>query len=549
MVKQISYWDDVRSKIFKWIETVAKTVTVTMWPKWRNVILEKEYWMPQVTNDGVTIAREVELEDKFESLGAELVKEAAEKTNSIAGDGTTTATLLTYALAKEGLRYIQSWVNAVELKNGMKKSVQIISDTLSDNSKDIDSKDEIAQVATVSAQDSVVGEIIAEAMSKVWNNGVISIEEGQTFGLELEITEWMEFDQGYMSHYMATNTEKMIAEYKNIPLLVTDQKLSNLQAFVPLLEKLVQSWQKDLVIIAEYLDSEVLTTLVLNKLKGIMNILAIKAPGYWDNKKELIKDLAILTWSKLIASDLWMKLENVELQDLWIIQSILSTQDKTTIVAGVDNSEAIDARVIELQNQREITDSNYNKDKLAERIAKLTGWVAMIKVWAASEVEMREKKLRIEDALNATRAAVSEWVVAGWWTALLKASESLSGVDLGNADQNIGLEIVRKALSYPVRQIAENAWKEGSVVINSILENTNINYWYDAAGDKYVDMIELGIIDPKKVERVALEEAVSLAWMFLTTESAIVKVKKDSIELPQMPQMPNMWGMWGMPMM
>jgi chaperonin GroEL len=244
-----------------------------------------------------------------------------------------------------------------------------------------------------------------------------------------------------------------------------------------------------------------------------------------------------------------MKLENVELQDLWIIQSILSTQDKTTIVAGVDNSEAIDARVIELQNQREITDSNYNKDKLAERIAKLTGWVAMIKVWAASEVEMREKKLRIEDALNATRAAVSEWVVAGWWTALLKASESLSGVDLGNADQNIGLEIVRKALSYPVRQIAENAWKEGSVVINSILENTNINYWYDAAGDKYVDMIELGIIDPKKVERVALEEAVSLAWMFLTTESAIVKVKKDSIELPQMPQMPNMWGMWGMPMM
>ena len=549
MGKQISYWDDVRSKIFKWIETVAKTVTVTMWPKWRNVILEKEYWMPQVTNDGVTIAREVELEDKFESLGAELVKEAAEKTNSIAGDGTTTATLLTYALAKEGLRYIQSWVNAVELKNGMKKSVQIISDTLSDNSKDIDSKDEIAQVATVSAQDSVVGEIIAEAMSKVWNNGVISIEEGQTFGLELEITEWMEFDQGYMSHYMATNTEKMIAEYKNIPLLVTDQKLSNLQAFVPLLEKLVQSWQKDLVIIAEDLDSEVLTTLVLNKLKGIMNILAIKAPGYWDNKKELIKDLAILTWSKLIASDLWMKLENVELQDLWIIQSILSTQDKTTIVAGVDNSEAIDARVIELQNQREITDSNYNKDKLAERIAKLTGWVAMIKVWAASEVEMREKKLRIEDALNATRAAVSEWVVAGWWTALLKASESLSGVDLGNADQNIGLEIVRKALSYPVRQIAENAWKEGSVVINSILENTNINYWYDAAGDKYVDMIELGIIDPKKVERVALEEAVSLAWMFLTTESAIVKVKKDSIELPQMPQMPNMWGMWGMPMM
>ncbi len=549
MVKQISYWDDVRSKIFKWIETVAKTVTVTMWPKWRNVILEKEYWMPQVTNDGVTIAREVELEDKFESLGAELVKEAAEKTNSIAGDGTTTATLLTYALAKEGLRYIQSWVNAVELKNGMKKSVQIISDTLSDNSKDIDSKDEIAQVATVSAQDSVVGEIIAEAMSKVWNNGVISIEEGQTFGLELEITEGMEFDQGYMSHYMATNTEKMIAEYKNIPLLVTDQKLSNLQAFVPLLEKLVQSWQKDLVIIAEDLDSEVLTTLVLNKLKGIMNILAIKAPGYWDNKKELIKDLAILTWSKLIASDLWMKLENVELQDLWIIQSILSTQDKTTIVAGVDNSEAIDARVIELQNQREITDSNYNKDKLAERIAKLTGWVAMIKVWAASEVEMREKKLRIEDALNATRAAVSEWVVAGWWTALLKASESLSGVDLGNADQNIGLEIVRKALSYPVRQIAENAWKEGSVVINSILENTNINYWYDAAGDKYVDMIELGIIDPKKVERVALEEAVSLAWMFLTTESAIVKVKKDSIELPQMPQMPNMWGMWGMPMM
>ena len=549
MVKKISYWDDVRSQIFKWIETVAKTVTVTMWPKWRNVILEKEFWMPQVTNDGVTIAREIELEDKFESLGAELVKEAAEKTNSIAGDGTTTSTLLTYALAKEGLRYIQSWVNAVELKNGMKKSVQIVSDSLADNSKAISSKEEIAQVATVSAQDSVVGEIIAEAMSKVGNNGVISIEEGQTFWLELEITEWMEFDQGYMSHYMATNTEKMVAEYKNIPLLVTDQKLSNLQSFVPLLEKLVQSWQKDLVIIAEDLDSEVLTTLVLNKLKWIMNILAVKAPWYWDNKKELIKDLAILTGAKLIASDLWMKLENVELEDLGIAQSIVSTQDKTTIVAWDNNSEQINERVVELQNQRDQTESNYNKDKLAERIAKLTWGVAMIKVWAASEVEMKEKKLRIEDALNATRAAVSEGVVAWGGTALLKASQALTDIDFWNADQNIWMEIVKKALFYPVKQISENAGKEGSVIVNSILNSENVHYWYDAANDIYIDMIEAWIIDPKKVERVALEEAVSLAWMFLTTESAVVKTKKDNWDLPQMPSMPNMGWMWWMPMM
>ncbi len=555
MAKQIKFWDEARQKMFAWMETVAKTVTVTMWPKWRNVVLDKWYWAPQVTNDWVTIAKEIELEDKFENLGAELVKEAADKTNTIAWDGTTTATLLTYALAKEGLRNIRTWVNAVELKNGMRKAGEKIVEELSKNAKQISSKEEIAQVATISAQDSQVWEIIAEAMDKVGKDWVISVEEWQTFGMEVEITEWMEFWEWYISPYMVTNTEKMLAEMKSTPILITDKKISNMKELLPLLEQLVNDGRKDLIIIADDIEGEALTTIILNKLKWVLNILWIKIPWFGDNKKEMLKDIASLTWANVITEELSMKLENVTLDDLWSAKNIISSKDKTTIIAGGGKKEDIENRVAEIKSAIENSDSKYDKEKLQERLAKLAWGVAVIKVWAASEVEMKEKKMRIEDALNATRAAVDEWVVAWGWVALLKASRILDSIDLGNEDQNIGASIVRSALVYPMKQIVDNAWKESGVVINKVMENDNINYGYNAANDTFVDMIESWIIDPMKVERVALEESISLAGMFLTTESVITDApKKDdgcsgSCGAGWMWGMGGMWWMGGMPMM
>lgn len=544
MSKQIKYWDDLRAKMFAWIEAVAKTVTLTMGPKGRNVILDRWYGIPQVTNDGVTIAKEIELEDKFESLWAELIKEAASKTNEIAWDGTTTATLLTYALAKEWLREIRTGINAIEIKNGMRKAGSEVIKELDKISKKITTPEEIAQVASLSAQDSEVGNIIAKAMEKVGNNGVISVEEWQTFGLELEVTEWMEFDQGYISPYMVTNPEKMIAEFRDAKILITDGKISSMKDLVPLLEELLGQWKKDLVIIAEDIEGEALTTIILNKLKWVLNILAIKAPGFWDRKKEMLKDLAILTGANIITSELGMKLENATLHDVWGAKSIFAEKWKTTIIGWFWDEKDIKARVIELKNQIDHTSSNYDREKLQERLAKLDGWVAVIKVGAASEVEMKEKKLRIEDALNATRAAVEEWVVAWGWVALLKASKALEKFDTGNIDQNIWVRIVKNALSYPLRQISENAGKEWSVIISEVLRNIDPNYGYDAAKDEYVDMIASGIIDPKKVERVALEEAISLAWMFLTTESWVVEIPNKNEE-----QIPAWMWMWWMPWM
>lgn len=542
MAKQIKYWDELRAKMFAGIEAVAKTVVLTMWPKGRNVILDKGYGIPQVTNDGVTIAREIELEDKFESLGAELVKEAANKTNELAGDGTTTATLLTYALAKEGLREIRTGINAIELKNGMRKAGSEVIKELSKNSKKITTPEEIAQVASLSAQDSEVGEIIASAMEKVGNNGVISVEDGQTFGLELEVTEGMEFDQGYVSPYMVNNGEKMTSEFKDARILITDQKISSMKQVLPLLEQLLAEGRKDLVIIAEDIEGEALTTIILNQIKWILNILAIKSPWFGERKKEILKDLAILTGANIITSELAMKLENATINDLWWAKNLISQNGKTTIIGGAGNPNDIQSRVSELRKAIENTSSSYDKEKLSERLAKLDWGVAVIKVGAASEVEMKEKKLRIEDALNATRAAVEEWVVAGGGVALLKASKVLETLDLWNVDQNIWVRIVRNALSYPLKTIVENAGKEPSVISSKILENADINFWYDAAKDMYVDMITSGIIDPKKVERVALEEAISLAGMFLTTESGVVEIpKKDEPN-----QNHQMWGM-GMP--
>ncbi len=546
MAKQIQFWDNAREKMFKWMETVAKTVTVTMGPKWRNVVLDKWYWAPQVTNDWVTIAKEIELEDKFESLWAELVKESADKTNTIAWDWTTTATLLTYALAKEGLRNIRTWVNAVELKNGMKKAWELLEKELEKNAKKISNKEEIAQVATISAQDSEVWEIIAEAMDKVWKDWVISVEEWQTFGMEVEITEWMEFDEWYISPYMVTNTEKMLAEMKNTPILITDKKISNMKEFLPLLEQLVNEGKKDLIIIADDIDWEALTTIILNKLKWVLNVLWIKTPWFGDNKKELLKDLAILTWANVITEELGMKLENVTLEDLWNAKTVIATKDKTTIIWWQWEKSEIEKRISEIKTTIENTDSSYDKEKLQERLAKLAWWVAVIKVWAASEVEMKEKKMRIEDALNATRAAALEWVVAWGWVALLKASKVLENVKLDNEDQNIWASIVKNALSYPIKQIVKNAGKEEGVIVNKVMENSNINYGYDASNDSFVDMMEAWIIDPKKVERVALEESISLAWMFLTTEAVVTDLPKKDDDCSSCATPPMWWWMWGM---
>jgi len=549
MAKQIIFGDNAREKMLSGMKVVADTVSVTMGPKGRNVILDKGFWAPQVTNDWVTIAKEIELEGKFENMGAELVKDAADRTNTQAWDWTTTSTVLTYALAKEGLRYIKSGVNAVELKNGLKETASKVIEELRKNSKKISSKEEIAQVASISAQDKEVGEIIAEAMEKVGNNWVISVKEGQTFGLEVEITEGMEFDEGYLSPYMVSNPEKMTAEINEAPILITDQKISQLKDILPILEKLIASGRKDLVIIADDVEWEALTAIILNKLKGALNVLAVKAPGFGDTKKEMLHDIAVLTGAKVIEKDLAMKLEDVELEDLGNADSVISTKDKTTIIGGKGNPKNIKERVEAIKKAIENTDSSYDKEKLQERLAKLDWGVAVIKVGAASEVEMKEKKLRIEDALNATRAAVEEGVVAWGWVALLKASKVLENLDLENEDKNIAISIVKQALKYPISQIVSNAWKEWSVIINEIEKNKNPNYGYDAANDKYVDMIEAWIIDPAKVERVALEEAVSLAWMFLTTEAAITDLPKKDSDSWCTDWSCWMPAMWWMPMM
>lgn len=549
MAKEIKYGEDARACMFAGIEKVAKTVTVTMWPRGRNVVFDRGFGAPQITNDGATIAKEIELEDKFENMGAELVKQAADRTNTLAGDGTTTATLLTYALAKEGLANIKDGVNAVELKNGMKKAGELVVEELTKNAIQISSKQEVSQVATISAQDEQVWNIIAEAMEKVGNDGVISVEEGQTFEMEVEITEGMQFDQGYMSPYMVSNTDKMIAEIKDAPILITDKKISNMKEFLPLLEQLVNSGKKDLVIIAEDIDGEALTTIIVNKLKGILNVLGIKAPGFGEKKQEMLRDIAILTGSTVIAQDLGMQLENASLEHLWLAKNIISTQDTTTVIGGAGESDDIESRVAELKMQYQSSESKYDKEKLAERIAKLAGWVAVIKVWAASEVEMKEKKLRIEDALNATRAAVAEWVVAGGGIALLRASKVLEKIDLGSKDQNIWASIVRESLAYPLKQIVQNSGRDESIVLKEVLSKDDVNYGYDAALEEFTDMIEVGIIDPKKVERIALQEAISLAGMFLTTESAITDIQWKWWDTPAMPGMWAMGWMWGMPWM
>lgn len=526
MSKTILFGDEARLQMFSGMEKVAKTVTATIGPKGRNVIFAKSYGAPQVTNDGVTIAKEIELEDPIENMGAELIKEAASKTNDAAGDGTTTATLLTYAMVKEGLREIRSGINAIELKNGMKMAGDIIEAELTKNSKVINTKEEIAQVATISAQDPEVGAIISEAMEKVGKDGVITVEEGQTFGLEVEVTEGMKFDNGYVSPYMVTDAEKMESRIADAHILVTDKKITSLKDLLPVLEQLAGTGKRDLVIIAEDVEGDALAGIILNKLKGVLNVLAIKAPGFGDRKKEMLKDIAVLTGATVITDELGYKLENTSIEHLGRAKTVIAKKDNTTIIGGAGDKSRIDARVKELYAQIDNTKSEYDREKLAERLAKLAGGIAVIKVGAASEVEMKEKKLRIEDALNATKAAVDEGIVAGGGVALLKASLALESIKLANKDQEVGAHIVARALSYPVKQIAENAGKEGAIIVDTIRRNADVNYGYDAATDTFVDMIQTGIIDPKKVARAALENAISIAGMFLTTEALIAPVPK-----------------------
>lgn len=528
MPKNIIFSDDARKKMKDGVDQLAHAVRVTMGPRGRTVIIDRGFGSPMVTKDGVSVAKEVELADKIENLGATLVKEAASKTNDVAGDGTTTAVVLAQAIVSEGLRVVSVGVNSQALRRGIEKGVDAIVKKIAEISTPVHGN-AIEQVASISANDPEIGKMIAEAMKKVSENGVITVEEGQSFGIEVDVVEGMQFDKGYVSPYMVTNSERMEATYSDVPILVTSEKISSIQSLMPLLEKLLGTGRKDLVIIAEDVEGEAMTALVLNKLRGALNVLAIKAPAYGDRRKAMLEDIAIVTGAKLISPETGMKFETLELADLGHARRVISTKDTTTIVEGAGDKTAIAERVVNIKAQLENTDSDFDKEKLRERMAKISGGVAVIKVGAASEVEMKEKKHRIEDAVAATKAAIEEGIVAGGGVALIRAQAVLDEID-ASADEKIGVGILRRAIESPLRQIAENAGHEGGVIIARVKAMTGNNGW-DAALDKDVDMVAVGIIDPAKVTRSALQNAASVAVMILTTEAAITdipKAKEDS---------------------
>lgn len=547
MAKQVIFGEDVKKRLQKGVDTVADAVKVTLGPRGRNVILDKGYGGPTVTNDGVSIAKEITLKDKFENMGAEIVKEVANKTNELAGDGTTTATVLTQALFTEGLKQTTMGLNAMAVRTGMEHAAADVVSALRDMATQITNSDEIKHAATISAESAEIGEKIAETIEKVGKDGVVTVEESQSFGIETELTEGMEFDRGYVSPYMVTNPERMEAEYKNAQILVTDKKISSVQEILPLLEKIAQTGKKELVIIADDIEGEALTTFVINKLKGGFSVLGIKAPGYGDRKKDVLQDIAITTGGELISEELGLKLENVELSQLGKADRVVSTKDNTVIVGGQGDKMAIEARVNALKTQEKDASSKFDKEKLAERIAKLSGGVAVIKVGAATETEMKYLKLKIEDAVNATKAAIEEGIVPGGGTSLVRAAhivekEILSKKDLGR-EELIGYKIVLKALEVPLRQIADNTGKdEGAVVVQKVKEAGG-NAGYDAhKGEMVADMIKAGIIDPVKVERAGVQHAVSAAAILLTTEAAIADEPEE--DKPAMPDMAG--GMGGM---
>lgn len=532
MSKQMQFGDEARQSLLNGVSKLAAAVKVTLGPKGRNVVLDKKYGGPLVTNDGVTIAKEIELPDPYENMGAQMVKQVSTKTNDVAGDGTTTATLLAEAIIKEGLRNLTAGANPMHLKLGIEKAVKLVAEALEQMAVQIgDSREKIAQVAAISAQNPEVGELIADIMELVGQDGVIQVEESQAMGLEKEVVEGMQFDNGYVSAYLVTDPTRMEAVYDDAKILITDKKISSVQEILPLLEKVAQSGRKELVIIAEDIDGEALATLVLNKLRGAFSVLAVKAPGFGDRRKDMLRDIAILTGGTVVTADLGMKLEEAELEHLGEARRVVADKDHTIIIDGKGDKSAIDARVSELKILIEKSDSDFDRDKLKERLGKLAGGVGVIKVGAATEVELKEKKLRIEDALNATRAAVEEGIVPGGGVALLVAMKALEGVTGADIDETTGINIVRSILSAPLIQIAVNAGQEGAVVVDKVL-NGGEGIGYDAAKGEYVDMMAAGIIDPAKVVKSALRNAASVAAIFLTMECAVADIPTEEKEAP-----------------
>ena len=531
MAKEIKYGSEARTALAAGVDKLANTVKVTLGPKGRNVVLDKQYGAPLITNDGVTIAKEIELEDAFENMGAQLVKEVATKTNDVAGDGTTTATVLAQAMIQAGMKNLAAGANPIILRKGMKKATQAAVDAIAAMSSKVNGKHQMARVAAISAGDDEVGNMVADAMEKVSNDGVITIEESKTMKTELDLVEGMQFDRGYISAYMATDMEKMEAVLDDPYILITDKKISNIQEILPLLEQIVQSGKK-LLIIAEDIEGEALTTLILNKLRGTFQVVGVKAPGYGDRRKEMLKDIAILTGGEVISEELGLELKDTQISQLGRAKSVKVKKENTVIVDGMGDKKEIENRIAQIKATIEVTTSEFDKEKLQERLAKLAGGVAVVRVGAATETEMKEAKLRMEDALNATRAAVEEGIVAGGGSAYIHASKEVAKlVDTLEGDEKTGASVILKALEAPLHQIAANAGLEGAVIINKVRES-EVGVGFDAYNEKYVNMVEEGILDPAKVTRSALQNATSVASTFLTTESCVANIKEETPAMP-----------------
>lgn len=528
MKKDIHYADDARKQLLKWVETVANVVKVTMWPKWRNVVLDKSFGAPTVTNDGVSVAKEIELEDKVENVWAEMVKEAAEKTNKEAWDGTTSTVVLAHAIAKEGLRYIDSWINPFALGRWLHKAVDNLVADIQDTAQQIgDSKEQIKQVATISAQDEEVGDLIADVFEEIGKDGTITVEEWNTLGLSKEIKTGMQFDQGYLSPYFVSDSQRMECVIDKPYVLVTDKKIWSMKEIIQLLESMAATGKKDMLLIAEDVEWEALASLILNKIRGMLNVVAVKAPGFGDRKKEILKDIATVTWATLITDQLGIKLEDATIDMLGKADKVIVNKDETIIVDGKWDTDEINDRANQIRAQIWITKSDYDKEKLAERLAKLVGWVAVIKVWAATEMEMKNKKFKIEDALNATRAAIEEGIVAGGGSVLVQLSKKLWELKLEDQEEQVAVEIIQQAIQYPLKQIADNAGFKWDWVVEKIKESKDMDYGFDARTGEFTNLKKAGIIDPAKVIRVSLENAVSTAAMLLTTEAVVVDKPED----------------------
>ena len=544
--KDVKFSSDARQRMLRGVDTLANAVKVTLGPKGRNVVLDKSFGAPRITKDGVTVAKDIELADKFENMGAQMVREVASKTNDLAGDGTTTATVLAQAIVREGVKAVAAGMNPMDLKRGIDAAVAAVVEDLRARSRTISKPEEVAQVGTISANgEREIGEMIAEAMQKVGNEGVITVEEAKSLETELEVVEGMQFDRGYLSPYFVTNAEKMVAELEDPYILIHEKKLSNLQAMLPVLEAVVQS-SRPLLIIAEDVEGEALATLVVNKLRGGLKVAAVKAPGFGDRRKAMLQDIAILTGGTAISEDLGIKLENVTLDLLGTAKKVVITKEETTIVDGAGEKKDIEARVAQIKAQIEETTSDYDREKLQERLAKLAGGVAVIRVGGASEVEVKEKKDRVDDALHATRAAVEEGIVPGGGTALLYSLKALDKVEVANDDQRVGVDIIRRAIQAPVRQIAENAGEDGAVVAGKLLESTDFEWGFDAQAGEYTNLIKAGIVDPTKVVRTALQDAASVAGLMITTEAMIAERPEPKEASAGAPDMGAMGGMGGM---